>query len=450
MATRVAPFRCTSCSHESPRWFGRCPSCGGWSTAEAPAPTTRGAATERAGIGTLAAPSAPVPRVGSGNDEVDRVLGGGFVAGEVVLLAGEPGIGKSTLVLQVLAGVAAAGGRVLLATGEESLAQVGLRAARLGLDGDSIAATAEPSLPGILGACAVHRPDLLVVDSIQTAEDPALEQPAGSIVQVRECAAALARHAKSTQMIVVLVGHVTKDGSVAGPRTLEHLVDAVVSLEGDRSASLRLLRASKNRFGSCEETGVFTMERDGLAGVPDPSSLLLADRCAGVAGSIVFPGLEGSRPVLVELQALAAPSDLPQPRRVALGIDARRLSMLTGVLEKAGIRLGKRDLFTSAAGGLAVKEPAADLALCLAIASAATDVPIDERTVAVGEVGLGGEIRRVPGTERRLNEAARLGFSRAIVPAGAAIEGAPIALERVARLRDAFAAACRTPDGASR
>ncbi|HYP22505.1 MAG TPA: DNA repair protein RadA [Actinomycetota bacterium] len=454
MATRVAPFRCTSCSHESPRWFGRCPGCGDWSTAEtAPAPPGGGRGGARRGVhgaaapalATLAAPAAPSPRVGSGNDEVDRVLGGGFVPGEVVLLAGEPGVGKSTLVLQVLAGVAASGGRVLLTTGEESLAQVSLRAVRLGLDAESITAVAEPSLPGILAACASHRPELLVVDSIQTVEDPAFEQPAGSIVQVRECAATLARHAKATNTIVVLVGHVTKDGSVAGPRTLEHLVDAVVSLEGDRSASLRLLRASKNRFGSCEETGVFTMERDGLVVVPDPSSMLLADRCEGVAGSLVVPGLEGSRPVLVELQALATPSDLPQPRRVALGVDARRLSMLGGVLEKAGVRLGKRDLFTSAAGGLAVREPAADLALCLAIESAVSDVPVDARTVALGEVGLGGEIRRVPGTERRLAEAARLGFRRAIVPAGAEVSGATIEVVRAARLRDAFTAAAAHP-----
>ena len=439
MATRLAPFRCASCSHESPRWFGRCPQCGDWSTAQAP-PAGGG---PRSVVGTLAAPAAPVRRTGSGSSEVDRVLGGGFVAGEVLLLAGEPGVGKSTLVLQILAGIASAGGRVLLATGEESLAQVGLRAERLGVEGASIAALAESSLPAILAACADESPALLVVDSIQTVEDPAHEQPAGSIVQVRECAATLARHAKATQTIVVLVGHVTKEGTVAGPRTLEHLVDAVVSLEGDRSASLRLLRASKNRFGSCEETGVFVMERDGLAAVPDPSSMLLADRCPGVSGSIVFPGLEGSRPVLVELPALATASDLAQPRRVPLGIDARRLSMLTGVLEKAGVRLAKRDLFASAAGGLAVREPAADLALCLAIGSAVTDVPVDERTVAVGEVGLGGEVRRVPGTERRLAEAARLGFRRAIVPANAAVEDTSIELLHVSRLTDAFPLAAR-------
>ncbi|MDQ4024589.1 MAG: DNA repair protein RadA [Actinomycetota bacterium] len=434
MATRLAPFRCASCAHESPRWFGRCPQCGDWSTAEAG--TTEGA--PRAAVGSLAAPAAPAPRTGSGNPEVDRVLGGGFVPGEVLLLAGEPGVGKSTLVLQMLAGVAAGGTRVLLATGEESLTQVGLRAARLGIDGASIAAIAEPLLPGILAACAAEGPGLLVVDSIQTVEDPALEQPAGSLVQVRESTAALVRHAKASQTVVVLVGHVTKEGTVAGPRTLEHLVDAVVSLEGDRSASLRLLRASKNRFGSCEETGVFVMERDGLVVVPDPSSMLLADRCPGVSGSIVFPGLEGSRPVLVELQALATPSDLVQPRRVALGVDARRLSMLTGVLEKAGTRVAKRDLFASAAGGLAVREPAADLALCLAIGSAVADVPVDDRTVALGEVGLGGEIRRVPGTGRRLAEAARLGFRRAIVPRHAPADVMGIELLHAASLRDAF------------
>ncbi|HEV2757587.1 MAG TPA: DNA repair protein RadA [Actinomycetota bacterium] len=440
MATRLAPFRCASCAHESPRWFGRCPQCGDWSTAQAPS-SDGGRAPA---VGTLAAPATPAPRMSSGNDEVDRVLGGGFVPGEVVLLAGEPGVGKSTLVLQMLAGVAATGIRVLLATGEESLTQVGLRAARLGLDGASIAALAEPTIPAILAASAAESPGLLVVDSIQTVEDPTLEQPAGSIVQVRESAAALARHAKATQTVVVIVGHVTKDGAVAGPRTLEHLVDAVVSLDGDRSASLRLLRASKNRFGSCEETGVFVMERDGLVVVPDPSSMLLADRCPGVSGSIVFPGLEGSRPVLVELQALATSSDLVQPRRVALGVDARRLSMLTGVLEKAGTRLAKRDLFASAAGGLAVKEPAADLALCLAIQSAVTDVSVDDRTVALGEVGLGGEIRRVPGTERRLAEAARLGFRRAIVPRHASVEDAGIELLHAASLRDAFPLALRT------
>ena len=434
MATRLAPFRCASCSHESPRWFGRCPQCGDWSTAETERPTAAPATS----VGSLAAPAVPAPRTSSGNGEVDRVLGGGFVPGEILLLAGEPGVGKSTLVLQMLGGVAAGGTRVLLATGEESLSQVGLRAARLGIDGSSIAAIAESSLPAILGASAAEAPGLLVVDSIQTVEDPALDQPAGSIVQVRESAAALARHAKATQTVVVLVGHVTKEGTVAGPRTLEHLVDAVVSLEGDRSASLRLLRASKNRFGSCEETGVFVMERDGLAVVPDPSSMLLADRCPGVSGSIVFPGLEGSRPVLVELQALATSSDLAQPRRVALGIDARRLSMLTGVLEKAGTRLSKRDLFASAAGGLAVKEPAADLALCLAIQSAVADVPVDERTVALGEVGLGGEVRRVPGTESRLAEAARLGFRRAIVPRHACVEERGIELLHVSSLRDAF------------
>ena len=374
----------------------------------------------------------------TGDREVDRVLGGGLVAGEVVLLAGEPGVGKSTLVLQMMGAIAAAGTRVLLATGEESLAQVGLRAERLGINRLSIAALAETSLPAVLRACATEVPGLLVVDSIQTTEDPELEQPPGSVVQVRECAAALARHAKKTNTPVVLVGHVTKEGTVAGPRVLEHLVDAVLSLEGNRSASLRLLRASKNRFGSCEETGVFVMGKSGLEIVPDPSSLLLEDRSAGVAGSVVFPGLEGSRPVLVELQALVASSELPQPRRVALGLDARRLSMLTGVLEKTGLKLGRRDLFVSAAGGLTVREPAADLALCLAIQSAAHDVAVDDRTVAIAEVGLGGELRRAPGVERRLSEAARLGFRRAIVPSKTVVEGCDIELLHAAGLRDAF------------
>jgi DNA repair protein RadA/Sms len=340
-----------------------------------------------------------------------------LVPGSVVLLSGEPGVGKSTLILQLLDGLAQAHPSLLI-TGEESVEQTSLRAARLGVDRDALRVAESLSLNDVLAACERERPDVLVVDSIQTLRDSRLEQAPGSVVQVRECAAELVRHAKATGMAVVLVGHVTKDGHVAGPKTLEHVVDAVLSLEGERSGSLRLLRSIKNRFGSCDETGVFTMGARGLVPVEDPSAMLLADRSAGLAGSVVFPALEGTRPTLVELQALVTPSDLPQPRRVSIGLDSRRLALLLGVLFKQEVITGKRDVFVAAAGGLAVREPGSDLPVCLALYSAATDRALDDRMVAIGEVGLGGEIRRVPGIERRLREAARLGFSAAIVPRG--------------------------------
>ena len=334
-----------------------------------------------------------------------------------MLLSGEPGVGKSTLILQLLDGVARAH-VVLLITGEESVDQTSLRAARLGVDRDAVRVGGSFSLNDVLAACERERPDVLVVDSIQTLCDSRFEQGPGSVVQVRECAAELVRHAKATGMAIVLVGHVTKDGQVAGPRTLEHIVDAVLSLEGERSGSIRLLRSVKNRFGSCDETGVFIMSPQGLTPVEDPSAMLLADRSRGLPGSVVFPALEGTRPTLVELQALVTPSDLPHPRRVAIGVDSGRLALLLGVLFKQEVITGRRDVFVSTAGGLAVREPGSDLAVCLALHSAATDRALDDRVVAVGEVGLGGEIRRVPGIERRLREAARLGFSSAIVPRG--------------------------------
>lgn len=370
------------------------------------------------------ASSLNAPRLPTGNEELDRVLGGGLVAGSAILLAGEPGIGKSTLMLQMIDGILGAGHGCLLATGEESLDQVALRGRRLDVGIEKLRATAASSLASILDACRAERPEVLVVDSIQTVEDQSLEQNAGSTTQVRDCAAALVRFAKQTGTVVIMVGHVTKEGSVAGPKTLEHMVDVVLNLEGERTGTLRLLRAAKNRFGSCEETGVFTMDARGLEVVPDPSAMLLADRHDGVAGSIVFPGLEGSRPVLVEIQALVTNSELNQPRRVAIGLDPRRMALIIGVLSKDDdLSIGMKDVFVGAAGGLAVREPAADLAVCLALISARQNVAIDPYTVAIGEIGLGGEIRRVPAIERRLGEAARLGFTRAIVPRG--IERSP-------------------------
>jgi DNA repair protein RadA/Sms len=318
--------------------------------------------------------------------------------------------------------------------------QVALRGARLGAPLDRLRVASSASLPAVLEACAREEPEVLVVDSIQTLEDEALEQSSGSVVQVRECAASLVRHAKSTGRAVLLVGHVTKEGSVAGPKTLEHVVDAVVTLEGDRSGGLRLLRAVKNRFGSCEETGVYTMTARGLEAVPDPSSMLLADRRPG-AGSVVHAGLEGTRPVLVEMQALVVDTRLAQPRRVAIGVDQRRLAALLAVLAKSERdQLASCDVFVAAVGGLTVREPAGDLAAFLALSSALDDVAVDPGLVALGEVGLGGEVRRVPGIERRLAEAARLGFTRAIVPRASKVSCADVDALGVDDVGEAIAA----------
>ena len=422
-ASAIADFACSACGQGAARWVGRCPSCGAWGT------VGERAATGAAEVSTLARGGAAPERLPTGLPEVDRVLGGGLVPGAVVLLAGEPGIGKSTLVLQLLDGAVRAGRRALLVTGEESLDQVALRAARLEVDAGAVRAVATTALEDVVAAASEERPDLVVVDSVQTLAAGDLDGAPGAVAQVRECAARLVRHAKATGAAVVLVGHVTKDGAVAGPKTLEHVVDVVVSLDGERGGVVRLLRAAKNRFGACDETGVFVMGARGLEPVPDPSAMLLADRRAGVPGSVVFPGLEGTRPVLVEVQALVAPSPLVQPRRVALGLDGRRLALLLGVLaRRAGVSLGNHDVFVAAAGGLDVREPAGDLAVALALASAAADAPVDDGAVAFGEIGLAGEVRRVPGMERRLAEAARLGFRRALAPRGAT---APTGLEVV-------------------
>jgi len=360
--------------------------------------------------------STGVDRVSTGIHEFDRVVGGGLVPGSVLLLAGEPGIGKSTLVVQILDALVRLDRSCLLATGEESLDQVSLRASRLGLRAEAMKALATSSLDEVEGASELERPDVLVVDSIQTIADGGLEQGAGSPAQVRECAARLVRIAKTTATTVVIVGHVTKDGGVAGPKTLEHVVDAVLSLEGERTGTLRLLRAVKNRFGSCEETGVFVMSEDGLEGVADPSELLISDRRAGVAGSVIFPAMNGSRPMLIEIQALVV-DDSKLARRVAIGIEARRLALILGVLGKrADLYFNDRDVFVAAAGGAVANEPAADLAIALALWSAVHNTPLPEDAVAIGELGLAGEVRSVPALERRLSEATRLGLGRAFVP----------------------------------
>lgn len=358
--------------------------------------------------------------VPTGLSEVDRVLGGGLVPGSVTLVGGEPGIGKSTLLLQALASLAERGGRCLLVTAEESKQQVKLRADRLGAKAGGLWLVAETSLPAVLAAVDEVKPDVIVVDSIQTVYDPELGSAPGSVAQVRECAHQLVRVAKERDLTTVLVGHVTKEGTLAGPRVLEHVVDTVLSFEGERHHALRLLRAVKHRFGPTGELGLFEMADDGLRAVPDPSGLFLGDRRAGVPGSVVVPAVEGHRPLLVEIQALVAPSGLAMPRRSAQGLDNGRVSLLIAVLDRrVGLSLAGADVFVSAVGGAKVSEPAADLAVSLALASALTGTALPPDVVACGEVGLGGEVRQVAQTARRLAEAGRLGFRSAVVPASA-------------------------------
>jgi DNA repair protein RadA/Sms len=423
-------FVCQACAESFLRWEGQCRACGAWNTLVETVvhePARRKAAPagsrqldEPTALGAVHEPG--VPRQAIGISELDRVLGGGLVRGSLVLVGGEPGIGKSTLLLQVAAGVTTAGGgSVLYATGEESAAQVRLRAARLGLlDGapaERIRVVAEAEVGRIMEIARSERPGLVVVDSIQTATVDELDGPAGSVGQVRESALRMMDLAKGEGIAVVLVGHVTKDGLLAGPKTLEHLVDAVLSIEGERFAALRLVRASKNRFGSTEEVGVFEMGERGLAEVADPARAFLAEHDGPAPGSVVAPTLEGSRPILVEVQALVAPGAIGSPRRTASGVDPNRVALLIAVLgRRVGIGLASHDVYLNLAGGLTVGEPGLDLPIAIALASSLRDRPVHDRTVAIGEVGLLGELRPVSGLERRLKEAARLGFDRAIVP----------------------------------
>ncbi len=436
MARSQSRYVCQSCGAATLRWEGQCRTCGEWNTLVETVVHDQ----PRARPTAVAGGSAPVPlshadeaapiRAAVGIGELDRVLGGGLVAGSVVLLGGEPGIGKSTLLLQVAAGVAGSAG-VLYATGEESPGQVRLRAQRLGLTtgrvGDAVRVVAETGVGRITDLARAERPGLLVVDSVQTVASEELDGPPGSVGQVREVALRLMELAKGEGIPVVLVGHVTKDGTLAGPKTLEHLVDVVLSLEGDRSGSLRLLRAAKNRFGSTEEVGVFEMGEGGLAEVPDPARAFLGEHDTPAPGSVPAPVLEGSRPLLVEVQALVAPTGAPSPRRTASGVDPNRLALLVAVLgRRAGIGLAGHDVYANLAGGLSVTEPGLDLPLALALASSLRDRPLVTGTVAIGEVGLLGELRAVSGIERRLREAARLGFTRAIVPRQASRDAARV------------------------
>jgi DNA repair protein RadA/Sms len=434
LAKSTTRFVCQSCGAVFAKWAGRCEACGAWNAiAEEPAETRPGPAGKAAagrplGFVPLAGSAAPPPRAATGIAELDRVLGGGLVPASAVLVGGDPGIGKSTLLLQAAAKLAGTDRPVLYVSGEESIEQVRLRARRLGVANAPIALAAAVNLRDIAASLEREPAALVVIDSIQTMWLDQIESAPGTVAQVRAAAFELIRLAKSRGFALVLVGHVTKDGAIAGPRVLEHMVDAVLYFEGERGHQFRILRAVKNRFGATDEIGVFEMTERGLAEVPNPSALFLAERRGNIAGSAVFAGLEGTRPVLVEVQALLAPNPGGAPRRAVIGWDSGRLAMLLAVLEtRCGLRLAGSDVYLNVAGGLRVNEPAADLAVAAALASAATDQPTSAGMVYFGEVGLSGEIRQVTQAEARLKEAAKLGFDTACLPRRLARGGRAVA-----------------------
>ena len=417
-------FRCQQCGYQHAKWLGRCPDCGAWdSLAEERVSPGGGAADDRPGAG-----GAPVPidqvtidaefRLLTGIDEFDRVLGGGLVPGTLVLIGGDPGIGKSTLMLQVLHGLADDQRQVLYVTGEESIRQVRLRSQRLETISSNLLVVGEINVPAILDTIRKASPAVVVVDSIQTMFNPELTSAPGSVSQVREAAVQLMLMAKQSGIPTLLVGHVTKDGAIAGPRLLEHMVDTVLYFEGDGNHMFRILRAVKNRFGSTNEIGVFEMKDRGLLPVANPSALFLSERPEQSAGSAVTASIEGSRPILVELQALASSTGFATPRRTVLGLDGNRVALLVAVMEKKlGMHLGGHDIFMKLAGGVRIDEPAADLGIVAAIASSFLDRPISSDVLVFGEVGLTGEVRAVSRSEERLNEARKMGFSRCLMPA---------------------------------
>ncbi|MGH7041860.1 MAG: DNA repair protein RadA [Acetobacteraceae bacterium] len=423
MAKPTLRFICSACGAAAAKWAGRCEACGAWnSIAEEaaeirPGPAAKAAPGRSIEVVPLAGTTAPPPRTETGMAELDRVLGGGLVEASAVLVGGDPGIGKSTLLLQAAARLAGAGRQVLYVTGEESIDQVRLRARRLGVGAAPLGLAAAVNLRDIAATLEQTPAALVVIDSIQTMWLDTIDSAPGTVTQVRAAAFELIRLAKSRGFALILVGHVTKDGALAGPRVLEHMVDAVLYFEGDRGHQFRILRAVKNRFGATDEIGVFEMTDRGLAEVANPSALFLAERRGNVAGSAVFAGLEGTRPVLLEVQALLAPNPGGAPRRSVIGWDSGRLSMLLAVLEtRCGLRLAASDVYLNVAGGLRVSEPAADLAVAAAIASAASDRPTHAGTVYFGEVGLSGEVRQVAQADARLKEAAKLGFDTVCLP----------------------------------
>ncbi|MEA1958632.1 MAG: DNA repair protein RadA [Chloroflexota bacterium] len=429
-------FVCQQCGKESVKWQGHCPECGEWNTfAEMARPSTTRSKSSRS-------PSAPQelssvsgeesPRLALAIEEFDRVLGGGIVPGSLVLVGGDPGIGKSTLLLQVSANAAKSGKTVLYVTGEESPGQLRLRANRLGIGGERLFTLAETNLDTILEHLAQMAPDLAIIDSIQTVYLDALDTTPGSVTQIRECTMRLMQWAKGTDVPLLVSGHVTKDGAIAGPKVLEHMVDVVLYMEGEQFSAYRLLRGVKNRFGSTNEVGIFEMRNEGLVEVSNPSEVFLAQRAEGAAGSVVVPTLEGTRPLLVEIQALTSAANFGPPRRTCNGIDFNRLLMISAVLTKrAGLALGNQDIIVNVAGGLKVNEPAADLGIALSIASSLRGAVIDPNLVAIGEVGLSGELRSVAHIDRRLGEAAKLGFKRCLLPNSTNVK-APRGMETIA------------------
>ena len=436
MKKAKSAYVCSDCGASALQWFGACPSCGA-------AGTLVETITERGGVGRLpgAAPGAvslhevetrELERLSTGIGELDRVLGGGLAAGQVVLIGGDPGIGKSTLLLQALSNLGGSS-KTLYISGEESAEQVAMRAKRLALDARAVHLIAEIQLERIVAALQVQRPEVAVVDSIQTLWSDALQSAPGSVAQVRECAAQLARHAKKSGTALFIIGHVTKEGAIAGPRVLEHIVDTVLYFEGDPHSSFRLVRAVKNRFGAVNELGVFAMTDKGLRTVANPSALFLSHHGKNVAGSCVLATLEGTRPLLVEIQALVDSAHTPNPRRLSVGLEPNRLAMLLAVLNRhAGIATWEQDVFVNAVGGVRIGEPAADLAVSLAIVSSLTDKPITAKAVVFGEIGLAGEVRPAPRGQDRLKEAAKLGFEKAVVPKANLPKGKISGLEVIA------------------
>ncbi len=439
-------YTCNECGGTSPKWLGKCPSCGAWNSliegvAETPGKHRYQALVAAQPVATLSEIEATeIERQPTGIDELDRVLGGGIVAGGVVLIGGDPGIGKSTLLLQALDALSRSA-RTLYVTGEESGAQVALRSRRLGLEASQVRVIAEIQLEKIAATIAAEQPGVCVIDSIQTVYSEQLTSAPGSVAQVRECAAQLTRLAKSSGVSIILVGHVTKDGALAGPRVLEHIVDTVLYFEGDTHSSFRLVRAIKNRFGAINEIGVFAMTERGLKGVSNPSAIFLSTHGEPVPGSCVLVTIEGTRPMLVEVQALVD-SGGPSPRRLSVGLDRDRLAMMLAVLHRhAGIACLDQDVFVNAVGGVRISEPAADLAVMLAIQSSLRGRPLPKGFIAFGEVGLAGEVRPAPRGQERLKEAAKLGFSVALVPKAnaprRAIEGLTVhAVERIEQAID--------------
>ena len=455
MPKATITFVCTDCGGESLRWAGQCPHCQAWNTLQEFQVRKAPGGRSRPSQGSTGAKPVPLteldaeaaPRNSLGWGELNRVLGGGIVPGSLVLVGGEPGVGKSTLLMHAAQQIAAKGGKVLYATGEESPQQVRMRAHRLGAMEAGILLFAENDLDAICDAIRAEAPQLAIVDSIQTVTDAGFEGSAGSVTQVRESAGRLMRLAKEVGVPIFLVGHVTKDGAIAGPRVLEHIVDTVLYLEGDRRQELRVLRAMKNRFGSAEEIGVFAMGEAGLEEVPDPSSALLSQATTRSPGTAIVAALEGTRPLLIEIQSLVNENQNAIVRRIANGVDINRLHMLIAVLEKrANVKFGKSDVFVNVAGGIRITEPAADLGLALSILSNENNRPLPDGLVVIGELGLAGEVRRVGQLERRLMEAARHGLTRALIPAGAKA-GRPSGLEviEVRTLADAISAAFPSP-----